>query len=62
MMAFIFVAVVCVETSCDFVTSKHAITNEHCQKIKKQFYALPFKPEVTVAAATCAVFDKGVDV
>jgi hypothetical protein len=62
MLAFIFVSVVCIGTSCDFITSKHAVTQEHCNKMKTQFYALPFKPEVTIAAATCAIFDKGVDV
>jgi len=62
MLAFIFVSVICIGTSCDFVTSTQALTQEDCQKIKKQFYALPFKPEVTLAAASCPVFNKGVDV
>jgi Ni,Fe-hydrogenase III small subunit len=62
MLAFIFVSVICIGTSCDFVTSTQALTQDHCKKMKTQFYALPFKPEVTVAAATCAVFDKGTDV
>jgi hypothetical protein len=62
MLGFIFVSVICMGTSCDFVTSTQATTQENCKKMKKQFYALPFKPEVTIAAATCAVFDKGVDV
>ena len=62
MLGFIFVSVICIGTSCDFVTSTQALTKEHCQKMKTQFYALPFKPEVTIAAATCAVFEKGVDV
>lgn len=62
MLGFIFVSVICIGTSCDFVTSTQALTQEHCKKMKKQFYALPFKPEVTIAAATCSVFDKGTDV
>jgi len=62
MLGFIFVSVMCIGTSCDFVTSTQAITQKHCNKMKEQFYSLPFKPEVTIAAATCAVFNKGTDV
>jgi len=58
MMAFIFVSVVCIGTTCDFMSSKNSMPQEQCQKMRKQFQALPFKPEVTLAASQCMVFNK----
>lgn len=57
MNAFIFVAVICMGQQCDFISSNKVVTESHCQQIKKQFLALPFKPEVTLAAAQCMEFD-----
>lgn len=57
MNAFIFVAVVCINTKCDFVSSMRPVTEEHCVVMKKQFLALPFKPEVTLAASQCMPFE-----
>lgn len=57
MNSFIFVAVVCINTKCDFITSTRPVTQEHCQVMKKQFFDLPFKPEVTLAASQCMVFE-----
>lgn len=57
MNMFIFVAVMCMGTKCDFITSQKVVTESHCHQIKKQFLALPFKPEVTLAAAQCMEFD-----
>ena len=55
---FIFVSIVCMGTNnCDFVASNRAVTQEHCQQIKQQFLSLPFKPEVTLAAAQCLPFE-----
>ena len=59
MNSFIFVAVMCMADRCDFMTSNKPITEAHCQQIKKQFLSLPFKPEVTTAAAQCMEFDDG---
>jgi hypothetical protein len=58
MMAFIFVSVVCIGSTCDFMSSKHSMPQAECQKIRQQFSALPFKPEVTLAASQCMVFNK----
>jgi hypothetical protein len=58
MMVFIFVSVVCIGTTCDFMSSKHAMPQAQCEKIRQQFQALPFKPEVTLAASQCMVFNK----
>lgn len=57
MNMFIFVAVMCMNSKCDFITSQKAVTQTHCEQIKKQFMSLPFKPEVTLAAAQCMEFD-----
>ena len=57
MNSFIFVAVMCMGQQCDFISSNVAITEKHCYQIKKDFMALPFKPEVTLAAAQCMEFN-----
>jgi hypothetical protein len=62
MMSFIFVSVVCIGMNCDFMSSKHAMPQAECQKIRQQFSALPFKPEVTLAASQCMVFNKEMQV
>jgi Ni,Fe-hydrogenase III small subunit len=59
MIEFIFVAVVCMGQQCDFIASNKPITREQCQQTKRDFAALPFKPEVTVAASQCMVFNGG---
>jgi hypothetical protein len=62
MMSFIFVSVVCIGMNCDFMTSTQAMPQEQCQKMRKQFEALPFKPEVTLATSQCMEFKKGMQV
>lgn len=57
MNAFIFVAVACIGLKCDFVTSTVPLTQQHCEVIKKQYLELPFRPEVTLAAAQCMPFE-----
>jgi hypothetical protein len=57
MNMFIFVAVMCMGQKCDFITTHRTVTESHCQQIKRDFLALPFKPEVTVAAAQCMEFE-----
>ena len=59
MTEFIFVAVVCISAQCNFVTSNRPITEKHCEQIKQDFLRLPFKPEVTTAAAQCMEFNNG---
>jgi hypothetical protein len=41
------------------MVSNQPISYEKCQGIKKEFLALPFKPEVTLAAAQCMRIDTG---
>jgi hypothetical protein len=55
----IFVSIVCVGSSCNFFTSNKPVTETHCQQMKQQFLALPFKPEITLAAAQCMEFNEG---
>lgn len=57
MNAFIFVSVVCIGQSCNFVTSSRPIEEVKCKEMKVQFLALPFKKEVTLAAAQCLEFE-----
>jgi len=54
MNEFIFVAIMCIGVKCDFLTSSQPITEKECLTTKQQFESLPFKPEVTVAAAQCS--------
>jgi hypothetical protein len=61
MNAFIFVAVICMGTQCDFVASHKPVTLEHCQQMEKQFKQLPFRPEVTLAATQCMAFEGDTD-
>jgi hypothetical protein len=49
----------CIGQSCDFMVSNQPISYERCQSIKKEFLNLPFKPEVTLAAAQCMRMDTG---
>ena len=61
-MEFIFVAIMCMGTKCDFMASDTAVPETHCIKMKEQFLTLPFKPEVTLAAAQCMKFNQGKNV
>jgi hypothetical protein len=58
----IFVSIVCIGTTCNFFTSNQSVTETHCQQMKQQFLALPFKPEITLAAAQCMEFKEGTKV
>jgi Ni,Fe-hydrogenase III small subunit len=62
MISFIFVSVVCIGMNCDFMTSTQSMTQEKCQKMRKQFEALPFRPEVTLATSQCMEFKKEMQV
>lgn len=53
----IFVAVVCINTKCDFISSTRPVTEQHCVAMKKQFLLLPFKSEITIAATQCMPFE-----
>ena len=59
MIEWIFVSVVCIGASCDFMITNQPVTKEKCQQVKKHFLSLPFKPEVTLAAAQCMSFKTG---
>ena len=47
-MEFIFVAIMCIGTKCDFMASDIAVPETHCIKMKEQFLTLPFKTEITL--------------
>lgn len=57
MNSVIFVSIICIGSTCNFFTSNKPVTEKHCQEMKQQFLALPFKPEVTLAAAQCMDFE-----
>jgi hypothetical protein len=57
MNSLIFVSIICIGSTCNFFTSTKAITETQCLETKKQFLELPFKPEVTLAAAQCMEFE-----
>ena len=59
MNSVIFVSIICIGSTCNFFTSNRPITETQCQEIKQQFLKLPFKPEVTLAAAQCMEFNEG---
>jgi len=59
MIEFIFISVMCIGQSCDFMVSSQPIKQDQCQALKKEFLRLPFKPEVTLAAAQCMRIDTG---
>jgi hypothetical protein len=62
MNAFIFVSIVCIGQQCEFFASTKPITETKCEAIKKDFLALPYKPEITLVAAQCMTFNEGVKV
>jgi len=62
MNAFIFVSIICIGQSCSFFTSSKPVTEKHCMQMKQQFLALPFKPEITLAATQCMEFNEGTKV
>jgi hypothetical protein len=57
MGSFIFVGIMCIANSCDFIASHRPISEDQCKVIKKQFENLPFKPEVTLVASQCLKFE-----
>jgi hypothetical protein len=57
MNAFIFVSIVCVGQSCNFVASTKTVDEPKCKAMKTQFLEMPFKKEITLAAAQCMEFD-----
>jgi hypothetical protein len=57
MNSVIFVSIICIGSTCNFFTSNKPVAEKHCQEMKQQFLALPFKPEVTLAAAQCMDFE-----
>jgi hypothetical protein len=59
MIEFIFVSVMCIGQSCDFMVSTQPIAYDKCQALKKEFLSLPFRPSVTLAAAQCMRIDTG---
>lgn len=59
MIEFIFVSVMCIGQSCDFMVSNTPIAYDTCQALKKNVLSLPFKPEVTLVAAQCMRIDTG---
>ena len=56
MNAFIFVSIICMGTQCDFFTSTISMDKPKCESMKRDFMALPFKPEVTFSAVQCMPF------
>lgn len=62
MNAFIFVSIICMGQQCEFIASTKPISETKCQAIKRDFLALPYKPEVTLAAAQCMTFNEGTKV
>jgi hypothetical protein len=57
MNAFIFVSIVCIGQSCNFVSSNKPVDDAKCKEMKSQFLATPFRKETTLAAAQCMEFE-----
>jgi len=62
MNAFIFVSVICVGSTCGFMTSPDYISEKECNEYKKEFVSNKFGPNVTLAAYQCMLFKPGVKV
>ena len=60
MNTFIFVAIICVNQQCEFFASTRPVTETRCLQLKQQFLGMPFKPEITLAASQCMIFNEGV--
>ena len=56
MNVFIFVSILCIGQQCEFMVSNSAISQAECQKMKMEFLAAKFNPEVTMAATQCLDF------
>ena len=56
MISYIFVSIICINGSCDFMTSNTPVTETRCIEMKRTFLEAPFRPEVTMAAAQCMKF------
>lgn len=56
MIEYIFVSIICINTTCEFMTSKIAMPLEQCERHKQTFLNMKFKPEITLAAAQCMPF------
>lgn len=59
MIEWMFISVMCIGQSCDFMITNEPVSRERCLAIKKHFLELPFRPEVTLAAAQCMSFKTG---
>lgn len=59
MNTWLFISLICMGQQCDFVNSTTLMPQAKCQLTKKQFFDLPFKPEVTFKAAQCIEIDDG---
>jgi hypothetical protein len=56
MIEYIFVSILCIGTTCEFMTSKIAMPLAQCERHKQTFLNTKFKPEITLAATQCMPF------
>lgn len=56
MIEYIFVSILCIGQTCEFMSSKISMPIEQCEKFKQTFLSTKFKPEITLAAAQCMPF------
>lgn len=56
MIEYIFVSIMCIGQTCEFITSKVSMPIEQCEKHKQAFLSMKFKPEITLAATQCMPF------
>lgn len=56
MIEYIFVSILCIGQTCEFMTSKVPMSLEQCEKHKQTFLSMKFRPEITLAATQCMPF------
>lgn len=58
MNAFIFVSVLCIGQTCNFITSMDTMTQKECEFIKREFLTTKYDKKITLAAAQCMRFNE----
>ena len=59
MIEWMFVAIVCINSQCQFIISNPPVDKKACISLKKDFLSMPFKKEITFAAAQCMELSTG---
>lgn len=56
MNAFIFVSILCIGQTCNFMTSVDSMPKKDCESIKREFLTIKHDKKITLVAAQCMNF------